>query len=277
MLVTGAGTGIGRATALLLAGSGDDLVLAGRDREALDRVGAECARAGAGRVLVRSTDVTDVAACERLVAAAVEQLGGLDACVHSAGVAAYGRLEEISPDAVERVLQTNVLGALHVARPVLRTLRAGGGGTLVLVGSVLGRIAVPQMGAYVVSKWALRGLARVLALETRDAPEVRVALLAPGSVDTPIYARAANWTGRRPRPPWPVQTPEAVARTVLRVLQRPRRERLTGWAAPGMVAGSVLLPRLYDVLVGPLMRLGGFTRSRAADGPGNLWRGGAAE
>jgi NAD(P)-dependent dehydrogenase (short-subunit alcohol dehydrogenase family) len=272
VLVVGAGSGIGRATARLYAGRGSAVVLAGRGEEALEETAAGCRADGAADVLVVPTDVTDAAACQKLVDAAVGRHGRVDACVHCSGVAAYGRLEEIPLDAVARVLQTNVLGALHVARAVVPVMRAQGSGTLVLVGSVLGRIAVPKMGAYVTSKWALRGLARVLSLETRDVGGLEVCLVAPGSVDTAIYAEAGNWTGRRPRPPWPVATPESVARAVARTVAHPRRERLTGWASPLMVAGSAALPRLYDALVGTLMGRGGFRNGEVAESPGNLWR-----
>jgi NAD(P)-dependent dehydrogenase (short-subunit alcohol dehydrogenase family) len=272
VLVTGAGSGIGRATSLLYARQGAAVALAGRRKDALDDVRAECLDAGAAQVVVVPTDVTDAEACERLVATAVDALGGLDVCVHAAAVAAYGRLEGIPLDAVDRVVETNVLGSLRMARPVLREFRERGSGTLVLLGSVLGRIAVPEMGAYVISKWAVRALTRTLALETRDVPGVHVCVIAPGGVDTPIYATAGNWTGRQPRAPWPVAGPDDVARVIARTVEHPRLERLTGWATPLIVAGAVVLPRLYDVLVGPLMRLGGFTGQQAQPGPGNLWR-----
>ncbi|MFP5334853.1 MAG: SDR family NAD(P)-dependent oxidoreductase [Actinomycetes bacterium] len=272
VLVTGAGTGIGRATALRYAERGARLTLVGRRAAPLDDVATRCREQGADDVLVRPADVTDAGACEKVVADVVAAHGGLDVCVHSAAVAAYGRLHELPLEAVDRVVEINVLGSLRVARPVLRAFREQQGGTLVLIGSVLGRVAVPQMGAYVVSKWAVRGLARVLALESRDIPGVEVCLVAPGAVDTPIYPEAGNWTGRRPRPPWPVAQADDVARAVLHTVEHPRRERLTGWATPLMAAGGALLPWAYDALAGPLMRVGGFSRAPAEPGPGNLWR-----
>jgi NAD(P)-dependent dehydrogenase (short-subunit alcohol dehydrogenase family) len=271
VLVTGAGSGIGAATARRYAAEGARLALAGRDGDALEEVADECRAAGAGDVLVVPVDVTDPEACELLVGAAVERLGALDACVHAAAVAAYGRLEDIPLDAVQRVLETNLLGSLYVARPVLARMREQGHGSLVLVGSVLGRIAVPEMGAYVVSKWGVRALGRVLALETRDAPGISVSVVAPGGVRTPIYPNAGNWSGKVPQPPWPVADPESTARTVVRTAADPRREQLTGWATPLMVAGSVLTPRLFDVLVGPAMRRLSFSGAPARAAPGNLW------
>jgi NAD(P)-dependent dehydrogenase (short-subunit alcohol dehydrogenase family) len=273
VLVTGAGSGIGRATALLYAGRGASLALAGRRKTVLDDVRAECLDAGAADVVVVPTDVTDADACERLVSTAVEAFGGIDVCVHAAAVVAYGRLEEMPLEAIDRVVETNLLGAVRLARPVLRQLR-GGGGTLVLLGSLLGHVVVPETGAYCMAKWGLQGLARVLALETRDAPDVHVCVVSPSAVDTPIYREAGNWTGREPRAAWPVADPDDVARAVARIVENPRRELLSGWVTPLVVAASMLAPRLYGVLVGPVMRLIGFTRRPAPPGPGNLWRSG---
>lgn len=271
VVITGAGTGIGEATALLYAQQGAGLVLAGRRASPLESVADRCRDAGARDVLVVPTDVTDAAACEALVDAAVDRLGSVDVCVHAAAVAAYGRVEDMPLEALDRVVETNLLGTVRLVRPVLGQMRRQERGSLVVLGSVLGQVAVPEMGAYVVSKWAVRGLVRVLTLETRDVPDVHVSSVAPGGVDTPIYARAGNWTGREPRPPWPVASPESVAQVVVRAADNPRRERLTGWASPLMVVGSALAPRVYDVLVGPLMRRIGFTGKPAADGPGDLW------
>lgn len=272
VLITGAGSGIGRATALLYAGRGARLVLAGRRKSALDEVREECRDAGAADVVVAPTDVTDAEACERLVAVALEAFGRIDVCVHAAAVAAYGRIEEIPLAALDRVVETNLLGSVRLSRPVLAAFREAGGGTLVLVGSILGRMAVPEMGAYVMSKWGVRALARTLVLETRDAPGITVTLVSPGGVDTPIYPQAGNWTGRQPKAPAPVEDPESVARTIARTVEHPRLERLTGWASPVMVAGAAVVPRVYNVFVGPLMRRLGFTGEPVADSSGNLWR-----
>lgn len=272
VLVTGAGSGIGRSIALLYAARGARLVLAGRRKDPLEATREESLAAGAADVVVAPTDVTDAEACERLVAVAREAFGRIDVCVHAAAVAAYGRVEEMPLEAIDRVIETNLLGSVRLARPVLTAFRQDGGGTLVLLGSVLGRMAVPEMGAYVMSKWGLRALARTLVLETRDAPGIAVCLVSPGGVRTPIYPHAGNWTGWQPKAPNPVQDPEQVARAIARTVEHPRLERLTGWASPVMVAGAAFVPRVYNVLVGPLMHRIGYTGERVADSSGNLWR-----
>jgi NAD(P)-dependent dehydrogenase (short-subunit alcohol dehydrogenase family) len=260
--ITGASSGIGRATAHACARRGDRLVLSARSVEALDDVRRECERLGAGAVLVRPLDITDDAAVTAAAAAAVEAFGHLDVVVQNAGVAAYSRVEDTPPSTFDRVVEINVMGAFRVSRAAITHFRRQRAGSLVIVGSVLGRVAVPYMGAYNTSKWALRGLSRTLQAENADLAGVSITLVSPGGVDTPIYDQAANTIGRRPKPPFPVASPEAVASTVLKAIGSPRRELGVGWANPLIVAGSTFLPQVFDRIVTPVMHVGGLTRQK---------------
>ena len=255
VLIVGASSGIGRACAHLLAARGDHLVLASRGKLALEATARECLEAGAASVLVHPVDVTDGPAVEQLVTAVLEQHGRLDVVVYTAGVVAYGRFESIPADVFDQVLRTNVLGAAHVARAALPVLRRQRSGSLVLTGSVLGHIAVPGMTPYVVSKWAVRSLGRQLALENRDLPDVRVIVVSPGSVDTPIYRQGANYSGRVSRPPAPVDNPQRVAKALVDSLDRPRDRVSVGRLNPLMRLGFTVLPGVFDRIVGPLYRL----------------------
>jgi NAD(P)-dependent dehydrogenase (short-subunit alcohol dehydrogenase family) len=254
VLITGASSGIGRATALELAGRGGRLVLVARGREALDEAAAAARTAGAADVVVCPADVTDEEAFRGAVDAAVARFGRLDAVVHAAQVMAYGTIEELPRDIFERVVETAVHGTAVVARVVLPVFRAQGAGHLLVVNSLLGSVATPLMGSYVVAKWGQLGLVRVLQQETRDAPGVKVSTVQPGGVDTPIYYQAASWVGSTGRPPPPVYTPQHVARRVLATLDRPRRMVQAGFLNPVIKAGFTLFPGVYDFLVGPLMQ-----------------------
>ena len=269
VLVTGASSGIGRATALQLARPGARLVLASRSATALAEVERDCAGQGAS-VLVAPTDVSDRAAVEALFAAAVDRFGRVDAVVHSAAVVAYGRLEDVPDEVYDHALEVNLLGTVRVARTALRLFGTQGGGRLVVVGSLLGKIATPYMSSYVAGKWGVHGLVRTLRIEARRTPGVQVSLVSPGSVDTPVYAQAGSFTGRVGRPPPPVDPPEKVARAVVRAIERPRRETSVGLANPLTVFGFRFLPGVFDVLVTTLMDWGGQSFTRVEPNAGNV-------
>lgn len=270
-LVVGASSGIGRSTAHLLSERGAILVLAARDRARLEAVADECRDAGAGVVTVAPLDVVDGDAVEQVVAATVERHGRIDLVVQSAAVMAYGAVEELPAAVFERVVDVAVKGTANVARAALPRMRAQpDGGTLVVVTSLLASVPVPMVGAYITSKWAQQGLARVLQLETRDAPDVHVCTVAPGAIDTPIYRHAARYGTGVPSPPPPVAPPERVAKAVVACLDRPRRMRNVGPVNRIVVTGFRLVPALYDALVGPLFRWT-FSDEGAHDTDGNVF------
>lgn len=259
VVVTGATSGIGRAAARQFAGRGDRLVLAARSPATLAEVRDECRATGA-RVLAVPMDVTAPGAVAGLAEAAEAEFGGIDVWVHTAAVLAYGRFDEVPGTVFEHVVRTDLLASAEVARVALRRFRAASAGTLILTGSVLGHITAPYLSCYVAAKWGLQGLARTLQQEARDTPGVRVCLVNPGSVDTPVYQRAANYLGRIGRPPFPVTSPERVARAIVHCTDRPRREVSVGRLNVVMRFGFTVLPGVYDVLVGPLMRTAGLSR-----------------
>jgi NAD(P)-dependent dehydrogenase (short-subunit alcohol dehydrogenase family) len=270
VVVTGASSGIGRATALALAGDGARLVLSARSVDSLEDAAAECRELGADVVVVVA-DVCDEDDVEQVCDTAVSQFGGVDGWVHTAAVVAYGRFEDVPSETFRRVVDTGVHGSVHVARAALRRFRVQGHGTLVLTGSLLGEIATPYMSSYVTAKWAVRGLARVLAIEARETPDVHVCIVSPGGVDTPVYLQAANYAGRTGRPPPPVDSPEKVARAVVRSLRDHRPRRSVGPANLVSRAGFALLPAVFDLLVGPLMLAGGLSREPVDAHDGNVF------
>jgi short-subunit dehydrogenase len=217
VLVTGASSGIGRATAVGLASQGVDLTLLARSAEGLDAVGEQCLVAGAGRVDLVPADVRDAAA----VAGSVEGRG-LDGVVHSAAVMAYGRIEDTPPDVLASMLETNVIGSTLVAREAMKAFRRQGHGRLVLVSSVLAHLPVPLMGGYALSKAAVTALGEVLRAETRSDPRLDVTVVTPGAVNTPLDDQAASVLGQEGRPPPPVVSPERVAATIVDALRSPR-------------------------------------------------------
>lgn len=269
-VVTGASSGIGRATALRLAAEGVDVVVAGRSLQVLEEV-AEACRAHGVTASAVELDVRDDEAVDRVVGEAADGHGRRLVVVHAAAVVAYGTFEEVPAEVMSSVVETNVTGTISVARAALKAFRRTGGGHLVVVGSLLGEVAAPLMSSYVLSKWAVHGLVRTLQIETRDRAGVSVSLVAPGGVDTPIYRQAATVLGRHGSPPPPVSTAEDVADRVVRVLRRPRRLTHVGVANPVVVAGFRLFPAVYDAVATPALRTFALDAWRGvAPTPGNV-------
>ncbi|RQX17695.1 short-chain dehydrogenase [Micromonospora ureilytica] len=268
VVIVGASSGIGRATARAFAERGDRLVLAARATTTLAEVRAECADVD---VLTVSTDVTEPDALDALARAAIDRFGRIDVWVHTAAVMAYGRFDELPGRVFDQVVRTDLLGAAGSVRVAVRHFRAAGAGTVIVTGSVLGHVTAPYMSAYVASKWGLQGLVRTVQQELRDSPEIRLCLVNPGSVDTPVYQQAANYLGRVGRPPAPVASPQRVARAIVDCVDRPRREISVGRLNVVLRAGFTVLPGVYDVLVGPLMRAAGLSGRSVAAHDGSVF------
>jgi NAD(P)-dependent dehydrogenase (short-subunit alcohol dehydrogenase family) len=270
-LITGASSGIGRATALELAGRGDRLVLLARGKQSLEDAAEQARAAGAGEVVVAPADVNDEAALRSVVDDAVARWGRLDAVVHAAQVMAYGRIEDVPAQVFETVVDTALHGTANLARAVVPQFRRQERGSLVVVSSLLASVTTPWLGSYIAAKWGQLGLVRVLQQENRDVPGIAISTVSPGGVDTPIYYQGASYLGSTGRPPPPVYTPQRVARKVVATLERPQRQVHAGFANPLVVAGFRLFPAVYDALVGPLMKAAAIARDRVPPTVGNVF------
>jgi short-subunit dehydrogenase len=252
VLVTGASSGIGRATAHTAAEHGYHVVLVARGLAPLEETAQECRDLGAASARAVPLDVTDASAVRVAVDQINDDLGRIDAVVHSAGVIAYGKFEDVPTDVFDAVIRTNVIGSANVSRAVLPLMRERNSGVIVLLGSLTGHVAAPFMSSYTMSKWAVRALARELQIENRDRSGVHVSLVTPAGVDTPIYLQAANFLGQVGRPPPPVASPERVAATALAMVERPRPRVQIGAVNRVITTGFGLFPRLYDAIVTPI-------------------------
>jgi len=183
-IVAGAGTGIGRATAILFAGEGARVLVFGRRPEPLADVVDTIAKAG-GRALAVSGDVGSEADVLRLVAAARSEYGGVDLLVNSAAVRLRSALVEISAADFSEVLRVNLVGAFVLTKSVVASMRERGGGSIIHIGSALGTVAAPDFSPYVASKGGLHQFARAAAVELVQE-EIRVNVVAPGTIDTAI-------------------------------------------------------------------------------------------
>jgi len=187
VLVTGASSGIGRATALAFADAGSNLVLVARRAQVLAKVAAEARKLGA-QTLVAATDVTDpeaVAACFRK---AVRRFGTVDIVVNNAGVLIPARVVDLRTTDLQRMLDVNLIGALHVMQEAVKVMRRQGRGHVVNVGSLAGRRGFSPLGGYCATKFALVGLTEALRTEL-VGERINVSLVLPSVIDTPMATK----------------------------------------------------------------------------------------
>jgi NAD(P)-dependent dehydrogenase (short-subunit alcohol dehydrogenase family) len=178
-VVSGVGPGLGRQSALLLARHGADLVLAARRQATLDEVAAEVRELGA-RAVVVPTNITDPAQCERVMARAGEELGGVDVLVNNAfRFDVFQTFEQVDLDQWRKIVETNLFGSLQMTRAALPAMRRRGGGSVVMVASMAARKPPELQGGYAISKGALLTATRVLAQELGPSG-IRVNAVVPG-------------------------------------------------------------------------------------------------
>jgi short-subunit dehydrogenase len=269
VVITGASSGIGRCAAIGFARCGSRLILAARSVDALRDSAAAFESEGA-QAMVVAADVRDETAVQELARAAVEHFGRIDVWVNNAGVIAYGPFEQVPAELFRAVIDTNLMGQVHGSRADVAQFRRQGHGRLINMASVWARVTTPDVSAYVTSKFAVRAFSECLRQELADAPGIHVTTLLPQAVDTPIFANAANYSGRRPRPIPPLLSAEEVADGVLRCARDPQREITYRYVGRAVESLHSLWPGLYERLVPPAFSAGNYGTDRAPDTSGNV-------
>lgn len=256
MVITGASSGIGLATARLAAARGARVFLVSRNRLALQALCSEIAQTG-GEADYAVADVGEPDEMAQVAQAAIARFGHFDTWVNVAGVAIYAALLETPLAEHERLFRTNYWGVVHGANAALGHLRQRGG-AFITVGSVVSTIGTPILGSYAASKHAVKGYIDSLRIELLAArAPVSVTLIKPSGIGTPLAEHARNHMAHAAKVPPPAYAPDVVAEAILYAASHPVREVVVGGAGALQTLGGLIAPSLMDrisALIIPLLQ-----------------------
>jgi NAD(P)-dependent dehydrogenase (short-subunit alcohol dehydrogenase family) len=269
IVITGASSGIGRETALQLASRGANVVVAARRGEPLQEVVDE-SRSRGGDALGMTMDVADEGAMRTLRDAAIERFGGIDGWVNNASVSLIGPFEALPPDAFRRTLEVNFLGVVNGCRAALEVFRRNDRGVIVNVASLAGRVGAPYYTAYASAKHAVVGFSQSLRMEL-EKTGIDVCTVMPAAIDTPFFEHSGNYAGRPFKPIRPFYQPELVAKIIVGLLERPRREVFAGDVGRLSTWFRTLSPGLFERAYGAMVERDHFLDEPSAPGPGNVF------
>ncbi len=245
MVVAGASSGVGRATARAFAERGDHVGLISREGDGIDAALAEA------RLLTTAVaapaDLADADAVEAAADRIERELGPIDVWVNVAMLSVFGPVRELRADEVRRVTEVTYLGHVYGTLAALRRMLPRDAGAIVQVGSALGHRAIPLQAAYCGAKFAARGFTDALRCELlHDGSRVRVTTVHLPAVNTPQFEVVRNKLPNRPQPVAPIYQPEVAARAIVDAADRGGRERWVGRATIGTILAEKLFPALLD-------------------------------
>lgn len=250
IVITGASSGIGLATARLAAEKGARLVLCARHIDELKRIRDDLSRiSGSVRVIAMECDVSDPSQVQSVADRALSEFGGFDTWVNNAAFSIYGKLWEVPLEEKRRLFDVNFWGVVHGCRSALKVLR-NRGGTIVNIGSVVSERAVPIQGIYSASKHAVKAYTDALRMEIEmEGYPISVSLVKPGAIDTPYPEHAINHMEHEPVHTPPVYAPEVVAQAILECAETPKRDVYVGGSSRLYTWFEEFMPRLTDLIM----------------------------
>jgi short-subunit dehydrogenase len=250
IVITGASSGIGLATARRAAREGSRLLLASRHEEALRDICRDIKNAG-GEAIYVVADVGEPADMQRIADTAIETFGGFDTWVNNAGVVIFSELKDLPVDEHQRLFQTNYWGVVHGSHVAAEHFKQRiGGGTLINVASINSEMPVPILGAYSASKAAVKAFSEVLRMELmNEKAPVKVSIIMPSGISTPISEHARSHMKDQGKVLPPMYDVELVASTILKAAIRPVRNITVGETGRLSMLAWSLLPTLMDHVI----------------------------
>ncbi len=247
VVVTGASSGIGLATAVAAAEQGARVVLIARSTTTLETI-AKNIRSRGGKAVAMPADVSQRDQLEEAAQRTLNQFGRIDTWVNNAGLSVYGRLDQVPDRDSRRLFDINFWGVVNGSLAALPHLRASGG-ALINVGSEASDAVIPLQGMYCASKHAVKGFTDALRLEQEaDGAPVSITLIQPTAVDTPFPAHAANYLNQEPKLPTPMIEPEKVASAILDAATSAARDVRVGAMSVLNTTMARVMPALADVM-----------------------------
>nr|WKF60820.1 Putative oxidoreductase SadH [Paraburkholderia busanensis] len=247
VVVTGAGAGVGRATADEFASRGYDVALLACEPERLERAAAAIASRHGVRTLAIPTDVARAEAVEAAANLVERRLGPIDVWVNVAMATVFSPVADLTPEEVERGTQVTYLGQVYGTMAALARMRTRNRGTIVNVGSALGYRSVPLQAVYCGAKFAVRGFTDALRSELiHDRLNVHLTMVDLPAINTPQFDWALNRTGRKARPVAPIFQPEVAARAIVFAATHRRREVWVGFSTVKAILANRVAPALID-------------------------------
>lgn len=245
IVITGASSGIGRATALMAAGDGARVVAVARNEPALQQLVSEIT-AGGGRAVHAVADVADPDAVDGVARVAVEVFGGFDTWINNAGVGLYGRLDEVHLAEKRRVFDVVFWGVVHGCRSALPHLRSRGG-AIVNIGSSESDVPRPLTGIYAAAKHAVKAYTETLRMELEhDGIPVSVTLVKPSGIDTPFFRHARSHLAGEAKAVPPVYDPDVAASAILHAASHVVPEISVGATTPILASAHAVAPRITE-------------------------------